>query len=522
MEAQLRPTIRYHSSKDSALDTTSPFDNDDGSRGTVAERARSPLSDSTSTQNRKQPNFAVSSTETNNKAQANKTPSPLSTRFVNSNTRWDSYSTMSSDRGPGAPPKFPSAFLSAHDPISPVENGPVLPSKIKKASFAERAAKMGRDTLALETRGAKKTIRTSPASSYTAVKGLPHDNDSDMSLIKTIRSRSPSPVSALDEDDMQALNSTHGSLANQNRTTYSHRNSEGRVSPTTQLDSLGIDMPTSTTSSTNPAPMKTISRKSVPSRNQSPATAVAAPLAAPPPAAAPPATAPPAPAKDASPHFVPYRRPSPAGVAPQPDDSITPRDTNISSHQNYTATRPAQQAAAREDTNTSRFSWTTVNTATTYQQDSPPTSPLPPLPAFASKQRTINPARSSSLQARLPTPPMSSNDDGRGGNKALPVSPAVRGATTPVEALMLQEEDLELRRRNINRAIFELTKINTLSPLEIDWKTRKANEKKLDEHRQALRAVRHEEHEVGVALTRARRRMDDGTDTSMWVRRVTG
>jgi len=95
---------------------------------------------------------------------------------------------------------------------------------------------------------------------------------------------------------------------------------------------------------------------------------------------------------------------------------------------------------------------------------------------------------------------------------------------THIDNLIARREDLTVQRRNIQKVIQELKRIDVASPLDVDWKTRKENKKKLDERQERLEEIEREEHEVGRALARTRRKAEreEGIDSGLWVRRVTG
>ncbi|PNS19416.1 hypothetical protein CAC42_2593 [Sphaceloma murrayae] len=168
----------------------------------------------------------------------------------------------------------------------------------------------------------------------------------------------------------------------------------------------------------------------------------------------------------------------------------------------------------------SRFSWTTVNTTTTYQQDSPPPS-LPPVPVPSlDRNAWRNISTGPAVPSKPPTPPPHSPEN----RKNLPPAPVVSKTMTHVEMLATQDNELALRRRNIQRIIQELQQVDNASPLDVDWKTVKANKKKLEERRGELSEIEREQHELGLAIARARRRAEreEGYESGLWVRKVTG
>lgn len=71
----------------------------------------------------------------------------------------------------------------------------------------------------------------------------------------------------------------------------------------------------------------------------------------------------------------------------------------------------------------------------------------------------------------------------------------------------------------------ELEKIVSASPLDVPFATVRDAKKKLEEYRKRLAEVRLEERDVGIAITRARRKEEEenGWDNegTLWIRRVT-
>lgn len=195
-------------------------------------------------------------------------------------------------------------------------------------------------------------------------------------------------------------------------------------------------------------------------------------------------------------------------AAPQPPRK---RDTNKN--------LPQMLPIPSDSKDVSRFSWTTVNTVTTSQMDSPPPSPQRvPVPTIAATMikghGSIN---------KPPTPPLLDHEGGL-VQKALPKAPIRTEDMTHLEALMAQEEDLTVRRQHILLSIRELEQIGNASPLEVDWKTSRASKKRLEEKRVELADVEREQHEVGFAIARAWRKADrdEGIESGLWVRKITG
>lgn len=187
------------------------------------------------------------------------------------------------------------------------------------------------------------------------------------------------------------------------------------------------------------------------------------------------------------------------------------------------ASRTAQVQAQLQEDPVSRFSWTTVNTTTTYQQDSPPPSPPPvPVPSL-DRQAWRNVGNGPKVPEKPPTPPPHENEKQVNG-KNLPPPPAVSKTMNHVEVLLAQDNELALRRRNLQKLIKELQQIDSASPLDVDWKTVKANKKKLEERQAQLSEIEREQHELGLAIARARRKAEreEGIESGLWVRKVTG
>lgn len=222
---------------------------------------------------------------------------------------------------------------------------------------------------------------------------------------------------------------------------------------------------------------------------------------------------------------------------------------------------PSVYPEVQEDPH-SRFSWSTVNT--NMKPDSPPPSPPPPIPtkytsppmqSILSRQRPIKrtereewapPPSQSRERAAGGTPRTARPGDASGSatptsattastktgrkltahpnssTKALPPPPSLSPANklTHLESLLARERDLQLQRRNVEKAIMELEKIEKASPLDVPFATVREAKRRLLGHRVRLAEVQLEEREVGVLVSRARRK--EGEEEGLWVRRVTG
>lgn len=89
-----------------------------------------------------------------------------------------------------------------------------------------------------------------------------------------------------------------------------------------------------------------------------------------------------------------------------------------------------------------------------------------------------------------------------------------------LEKLITEEQDKQQQRRNIEKAIGEYTKIENASPMDVSFTQLRGAQKKLGELRTTLAEVTLEEREIGIAISRLRRK--EGEEEGLWVRRVTG
>ncbi|KAJ9621312.1 hypothetical protein H2203_007364 [Taxawa tesnikishii (nom. ined.)] len=121
---------------------------------------------------------------------------------------------------------------------------------------------------------------------------------------------------------------------------------------------------------------------------------------------------------------------------------------------------------------------------------------------------------------RLPRPPPSP----RQRNKISPPPPTLSSTRTHIDALTAQRDDLSLQHANLQKLINSVLKVDLASPLVVDEKMRRAAKKRLEGLKERLGEVEREEHEVGRALARARRRVEreEGAESGLWVRRATG
>ncbi|KAF2788251.1 hypothetical protein K505DRAFT_255944 [Melanomma pulvis-pyrius CBS 109.77] len=200
--------------------------------------------------------------------------------------------------------------------------------------------------------------------------------------------------------------------------------------------------------------------------------------------------------------------------------------------------------ASKDNGLASRFSWTTYNTSTTYQQ-SPPPSPPPPLPVSRAPVEPLS-AASSILNRRRPLPasdkvptrkpvssatmsydPPSPRPDSTfstNTQKALPRPPTEISAADHVDTLEAQMDDLRIRRSNVFRLLQDLNNMAPPNPLITDFKRMRLVDRRKKEFEDELAEIRREEHDVGLKLHRAYRKRenaDPGSESAIWIRRVT-
>ncbi|KAL1958282.1 hypothetical protein VTO42DRAFT_4790 [Malbranchea cinnamomea] len=159
---------------------------------------------------------------------------------------------------------------------------------------------------------------------------------------------------------------------------------------------------------------------------------------------------------------------------------------------------------------TSRFSMTTYATT---EAGSPPETPninkdVPPLPGKLGK-----------ITSRKPTPSEVPSDA-----KDLPHSPEVKHVTSRIEALKAKQNDLARRRGNINTIIHELTQVIQPSSISYDMATRSEVKKTVESLNNELAEIKKEEHEIGMKLLRAYKKLENedyfGETSPLWVKRV--
>jgi hypothetical protein len=108
--------------------------------------------------------------------------------------------------------------------------------------------------------------------------------------------------------------------------------------------------------------------------------------------------------------------------------------------------------------------------------------------------------------------------------KALPRPPTELSAADHVDILEAQMEDLRIRRSNVHRLLQDLYNMAPPNPLITDFRRMRLVDKRKKEFEDELAEIKREEHDVGLKLHRAwrkRENMDPGTESVLWVRRVT-
>lgn len=114
-------------------------------------------------------------------------------------------------------------------------------------------------------------------------------------------------------------------------------------------------------------------------------------------------------------------------------------------------------------------------------------------------------------------------------DKALPLAPPQEVSTTTgtrIEQLNALLSGLGNRRININRAIEQMTKLmpqDNLLATDAVARKREAEKRKIEELERELADIQREEHELGMKLHRAYKKLDSQTEyepTTLWVRRA--
>jgi hypothetical protein len=200
--------------------------------------------------------------------------------------------------------------------------------------------------------------------------------------------------------------------------------------------------------------------------------------------------------------------------------------------------------ASKDNGLSSRFSWTTYNTSTTYQH-SPPPSPPPSLPtskvpasaatSILNRKRPIStadkiPARKpvataspghATIMSSGPPSPRPDSTYSTSTHKALPRPPTELTAVDHVQVLESQMEDLRIQRNNVFRVLNDLNSKIPSNPMITDFKRMRLVEQRKKDYAEQLAQIKREEHDVGLKLHRAWRKRDDQSESALWVRRVT-
>ncbi|KAI7341148.1 hypothetical protein KC354_g17131 [Hortaea werneckii] len=190
----------------------------------------------------------------------------------------------------------------------------------------------------------------------------------------------------------------------------------------------------------------------------------------------------------------------------------------------------------------------TGNPSTNYTQETYQTERGPPVHSILSRHRPIQrldhedsprrnsprlkvegttTTRSASTPPRIP-PHHQESSSPNTPNKALPLPPDLAAPSphaTHLEHLLAKEHDLLHQRRNVSKTIQDLERVERASPMDVSFATVRDAKRKLAEFRARLEEVGLEEREVGIAISRARRReeaAEGGEGGGLWVRRVTG
>lgn len=85
-------------------------------------------------------------------------------------------------------------------------------------------------------------------------------------------------------------------------------------------------------------------------------------------------------------------------------------------------------------------------------------------------------------------------------------------------------DDLRIRRSNVFRLLQDLNNMAPPNPLITDFKRMRLVDRRKKEFEDELAEIRREEHDVGLKLHRAYRKRenaDPGSESAIWIRRVT-
>ena len=249
--------------------------------------------------------------------------------------------------------------------------------------------------------------------------------------------------------------------------------------------------------------------------------------------------------------------PVPGNVAQPQVEPAAPQPTTPTSKAPQKSLEATPGSTGSKDNGTnSRFSWTTYNSNTTYQH-SPPPSPPPPLPtsrvpsepvsaasAILSRKRPTQvpdrvPARKpiassvapsvastarNTIMSDGPPSPRPDSTFSTSTRKDLPRPPTELAAADHIEVLESQMDDLKVRRNNVYRLLNDLNNMAPPNPMVTDFKRMRLVEQRKKDFEDELAEIKREEHDVGLKLHRAWRKRetaDPGSESALWIRRVT-
>lgn len=148
-----------------------------------------------------------------------------------------------------------------------------------------------------------------------------------------------------------------------------------------------------------------------------------------------------------------------------------------------------------------------------------PTPPKPMTPASSDSTPTSRPASILSVDKALPLAPAQEITSTMGTTTGT-------GVGSRIDQLNALLSGLGNRRININRAIEQMTKLmpqDNLMATEAVARKREAEKRKIEELESELADIQREEHELGMKLHRAYKKLDRQTEyepTTLWVRRA--
>jgi hypothetical protein len=138
------------------------------------------------------------------------------------------------------------------------------------------------------------------------------------------------------------------------------------------------------------------------------------------------------------------------------------------------------------------------------------------------RQRGASHGQSSALSNGGVTNGINPNTPSTTGAKQLPAPPPDANESdsplTHLENLLRTQQDKVHQRTNIERLVASFSAMETASPLDVSFGQLRDAKRKLEELRITLDEVKLEEREIGIAISRARRK--EGEEEGLWVRRV--